>query len=57
MKNNSEFYHEPTRETDQEIIDIELEKRNEKHFKHWARRWYHRYHDLPVKSTIYPVSQ
>jgi len=54
MKNNQ---YEPIRELDQEIIDIELEQRNQKHYKHWARRWYHRYHDLPVKEATYGVSQ
>ena len=53
MKNNK--IQQLLSAVDKEIIDIELQQRNEKHFKHWAKRWYHRYHELPVKKSTYPV--
>lgn len=52
MRRDNELLQEATRLVDIEMAEVEQIKRNEKHFKHWARRWYHRYHELPIKAGI-----
>jgi len=57
MRADNELLKEATRQLDIELMEVELEQRNQKHFKRWARRWYHRYHDLPVQQPTHRVSQ
>ena len=39
-----------------DVIEAEQNIRNQRQFKIWARRWYHRYHELPVKQKTYWLS-
>jgi len=57
MRKDNELFQEATRQLDIELMEVEQQERNTKRFKHWARHWYHRYHDLPVQQPTYRVSQ